>query len=67
VFLAGSGVRPGLVGTTPSLIDLDPKHGDLKMSIDFRQVYATVLQAWLSLPDEPTLGGAFERLPLFRT
>src|SRR5262249_31011444 len=29
VLLAGPGVKPGLVGTTPSVTDLDPKHGDL--------------------------------------
>jgi uncharacterized protein (DUF1501 family) len=66
VFLAGPGVRAGLVGPTPSLTDLDPKHGDLKVGIDFRQVYATVLEDWLGLESRPVLGGAFERLPLFQ-
>ncbi|HEV3255967.1 MAG TPA: DUF1501 domain-containing protein, partial [Gemmataceae bacterium] len=50
VFLAGPGVQGGLVGATPSLLDLDPKHGDLRRSLDFRQVYATVLEGWLGLP-----------------
>ncbi len=36
VFLAGPGVKGGLVGSTPSLMDLDPKHGDLKVGLDFR-------------------------------
>jgi uncharacterized protein (DUF1501 family) len=66
VFLAGAGVRGGLVGKTPSLIDLDPKHGDLRRSLDFRQVYATVLEDWLGLPAKEALGGTFERLPFFR-
>jgi uncharacterized protein (DUF1501 family) len=66
VFLAGSGVKGGLVGNTPSLLDLDPKHGDLRRSLDFRQVYATVLEDWLGLPAKEALGGTFERLPLFR-
>jgi uncharacterized protein (DUF1501 family) len=66
VLLAGPGVRAGLVGTTPSLTDLDPKHGDLWTNIDFRQVYATVLQVWLGLPADTALAGTFERLPLFR-
>jgi uncharacterized protein (DUF1501 family) len=66
VFLAGPGIRGGLVGTTPSLLDLDPQHGDLRRSLDFRQVYATVLEDWLGLPAVQTLGGSFERLPLFR-
>jgi uncharacterized protein (DUF1501 family) len=65
VFLAGPVVRPGPVGTTPSLTDLDPVHEDLKVGIDFRRVYATVLQDWLGLPTQPVLGGTFEKLPLF--
>lgn len=63
MFLAGGGVRPGLHGATPSLLDL--VDGDLKMSLDFRGVYATVLDHWLGLSHEPILAGHFERLPLF--
>jgi uncharacterized protein (DUF1501 family) len=66
VFLAGPGVHGGLVGATPSLLDLDPKHGDLRRSLDFRQVYATVLEDWLGLPAKEALDGTFEHLPLFR-
>jgi uncharacterized protein (DUF1501 family) len=67
VLLAGRGVKGGLIGATPSLIDLDPKNGDLRRSLDFRQVYATVLEDWLGLPAEEALSGAFERLPLLRS
>jgi uncharacterized protein (DUF1501 family) len=67
VFLAGAKVKSGLVGTTPKLLDPDPKHGDLKVGIDFRRVYATVLESWLGISPKSTLGGDFERLPLFRT
>jgi uncharacterized protein (DUF1501 family) len=67
VFLAGPGVKGGLVGATPSLLDLDPKHGDLRRSLDFRQVYATVLDGWLGLPAKEVLGDTFERLPLLRS
>jgi uncharacterized protein (DUF1501 family) len=67
VFLAGAGVKGGLVGATPSLLDLDPKDGDLKRSLDFRQVYATVLEDWLGLPAKEVLGGTFECLPLLRS
>jgi uncharacterized protein (DUF1501 family) len=66
VFLAGPGVKPGLVGATPSLLDLDPRFGDLRTHIDFRRVYATVLEDWLSLPSQSVLSGALEKLPLFR-
>jgi uncharacterized protein (DUF1501 family) len=66
VFLAGPSVKGGLVGTTPSLTELNPKHGDLTVGLDFRRVYATVLEDWLGLPARTALAGAFERLPLFR-
>jgi uncharacterized protein (DUF1501 family) len=65
VFLAGPGIKSGLVGATPNLLDQDPKYGDLKVGLDFRQVYATVLEEWLGLPARAAVGGAFERLPLF--
>jgi uncharacterized protein (DUF1501 family) len=66
VFLAGLSVKAGPIGTTQNLLDLDPKHGDLRMVVDFRQVYATVLQDWLGLPTKKALAGDFERLPLFK-
>jgi uncharacterized protein (DUF1501 family) len=65
VFLAGAGVKGGLVGTTPSLLDLED--GDLKVGLDFRRVYASVLEDWLGLNAVSALGGSFERLPLFRS
>jgi uncharacterized protein (DUF1501 family) len=64
VFLAGPGVKGGLVGQPPSMTDLEA--GDLKMGLDFRRVYASVLEDWLALPAQAALSGAFERLPLFR-
>jgi uncharacterized protein (DUF1501 family) len=64
VFLMGGGVRGGLVGTTPSLTDLED--GDLKTHVDFRRVYAATLEHWLGLPSQAALGGAFEPLALFR-
>jgi uncharacterized protein (DUF1501 family) len=66
VFLAGPAIKGGVVGATPSLLDLDPEHRDLRRSLDFRQIYATVLKDWLGLPDQKTLGGRFAGLPLFR-
>jgi uncharacterized protein (DUF1501 family) len=63
VFLAGEKAKAGLVGSTPSLVDL--QDGDLKMGIDFRRVYGTVLEKWLELPAQTVLAGTFEPLPLF--
>ena len=62
VILAGPGVRPGLHGAQPSLTDL--VDGDLKMTVDFRRVYATVLEGWLGLSSKEALGGAFDPVPL---
>jgi uncharacterized protein (DUF1501 family) len=64
VFLLGRPVQGGLYGPYPDLAHLED--GDPRHAIDFRQVYATVLESWLGLPAEAPLGGTFERLPLFR-
>jgi uncharacterized protein (DUF1501 family) len=65
VFLAGAPVRGGLVGAHPSLTDLD--QGDLKMAIDFRQIYATLLDGWLGISSRQGLFGDFGALPLLKT
>ncbi|MBI3464475.1 MAG: DUF1501 domain-containing protein [Planctomycetes bacterium] len=65
VFLAGPDVNAGLHGATPSLTDL--ADGDVKMSVDFRHVYATVLEKWLGIPAKSALSGNSEHLPLFRS
>jgi uncharacterized protein (DUF1501 family) len=54
ILIAGTKLRTGIVGEHPSLTDLD--EGDLKMAIDFRQVYAAVLKDWLSIDPAPILG-----------
>jgi uncharacterized protein (DUF1501 family) len=64
VLLAGPCVRPGLHGAYPSLTDL--ADGDLKMAVDFRRVYATVLEGWLGLRSKDALGGTFEPLSLLQ-
>jgi uncharacterized protein (DUF1501 family) len=64
MFLAGGKVKGGLLGTHPSLTDLDK--GALKMHTDFRRVYATMLDRWLGFESEPVLGGRFESLDVLR-
>jgi uncharacterized protein (DUF1501 family) len=54
MFLVGPMVRPGLIGRHPSLTELDD--GDLKYSIDFRSVYATVLSRWMGADPRAVLG-----------
>jgi uncharacterized protein (DUF1501 family) len=64
MFLVGPGVQSGLHGRTASLGEL--VDGDLATALDFRAVYATVLERWLGLEAEATLAGAFEPLPILR-
>jgi uncharacterized protein (DUF1501 family) len=64
VILAGPSVKTGLVGETPRLGELVV--GDLKWLIDFRRVYATLLDQWLNLPSETILGQRFEHLPILK-
>lgn len=60
VFVAGDSVRPGLLGTYPALADLDD--GDLKSTVDFRRVYASLLTGWMGIEAIGPLGGRFEPL-----
>jgi uncharacterized protein (DUF1501 family) len=60
MFLIGKRVQGGLHGDPPNLSDLD-SNNDLKMQIDFRRVYATVLE-WLGSDPEEVLGKAFPAL-----
>jgi uncharacterized protein (DUF1501 family) len=61
MFLFGPAVRAGVHGKQPSLTDLD-ENGNLRVQIDFRQVYAAILERWLGVPSEPILGGKFRPL-----
>lgn len=62
MFLAGPAVKGGLHGEYPSLTDLDA--GDLKFTVDFRAVYATVIERWFGVKHQRVLGKHFELLPL---
>ena len=55
VFVAGKSVRAGMLGEAPSLTDLD-EEGDLKWSVDFRQIYSSLLQDWLGSDPVPPIG-----------
>jgi uncharacterized protein (DUF1501 family) len=54
----GGKVKGGLHGKMPSLTDLDD--GDLKYTVDFRRVYATLLDRWLNADSAKVLGAPFE-------
>ena len=64
MFVVGQGVTGGFYGRHPSLTDLDD--GNMKMTTDFRRVYATMIKGWLGYdrPDE-VLKGKFDPISVF--
>jgi len=64
MFIVGKGVRGGFYSKHPSLTDLDD--GNMKMTTDFRRVYATMIKEWLGYDDvAAVLKGNFEALSVF--
>lgn len=62
MFLLGPMVRRGVIGDHPSLRDLDG--GDLKHTLDFRSVYAGILEQWLSADSQAILKARYRALPV---
>jgi len=58
LFVLGNAVQGGVYGEPPDLGDLDHA-GNLVHTVDFRSVYATVLDRWLGAPAAGVLGGSF--------
>ena len=57
-------IKGGFYGRPPSLTDLDD--GNLKMTTDFRSVYATAIKEWLGYDDtDVVLKGRFDTLGTF--
>jgi uncharacterized protein (DUF1501 family) len=62
VFVVGKNLKKqGLYNNLPNLGDLD-KNGNLKYEIDFREVYATILDKWLQVDDVSILNKSFSKL-----
>jgi uncharacterized protein (DUF1501 family) len=65
MMVIGKSVKGGFHGTHPSLKDLD-SNGDLKMTTDFRRVYATMIDEWMGYKDTKSiLKGEYKPLGLF--
>lgn len=58
VFLFGPMVKQGVLNPHPSLRDLDS--GDLKHTVDFRSLYAGLLDGWLKGDSKYALEGTFK-------
>ena len=65
-FIIGDSVTGGLYAEYPSLDPNEWLNGeDLKHTIDFRGVYATLLEQWLGLDAVPIVGGSYEQIRPF--
>jgi len=61
VFVLGSNLKKkGFYNAAPDLVNLD--EGDLKYQIDFRNIYATLLNNWLKITPDKILGKQFDYL-----
>ncbi len=59
MFFIGGGLKEkGLINAMPDLNDLN--EGDLKYTVDFKNVYATVLNKWLGANDQEILGKQYD-------
>ncbi len=63
MFLIGNKVKAGPIGQHPSLTER--QFGNLKHHIDFRSVYAGVLDHWLGVDSAKVLGKKFKPVDLF--
>lgn len=58
--ISGALKKAGLLNGMPDLSNLSD--GDLQFQLDFRSVYATILNKWLDADDGKILGAKFERM-----
>jgi len=64
-FVLGGRVRGGLYGPAPALSRLDG-NGNLPFAVDFRDLYATVLEGWWGVDSARALNGRFASMGLLR-
>lgn len=64
LFTIGKKINSGLIGDYPSLAPGDLNRGDLKHSVDFRSIYAAVLDQWLQTDSAAVLGRKFDPIKL---
>ncbi len=57
-FISGGLKQKGLLNAMPDLNDLND--GDLKHTVDFKNIYATVLNKWLGADDKEILGKQYD-------
>ena len=61
--MGGKHNKAGFYNAGPNLANLD-NNKDLKFELDFRRVYASILDEWLQVPSAEILGREFNGLGL---
>ena len=62
-FAVGDKVKGGIYGVYPSMERSDHiEGGNLAPTMDFRQVYATIVEDWFGQDPVPVIGGNFEKI-----
>ena len=62
-FAVGEHVKGGIYGEYPSLEpNKQEEGGNLKFNLDFRSVYATILEDWLDLDSKSIIGSSHEKV-----
>ncbi|WP_299257491.1 DUF1501 domain-containing protein [uncultured Aquimarina sp.] len=59
--IGGSLKKPGVYNELPDLSNLDT-NGDIKYNVDFRSIYATILDNWLEVDNKNILNRDFSKL-----
>ena len=65
-FVIGDSVKGGHYGEYPSLKSEDLIEGDLEFSLDFRSIYAELLEDWLEVDAKPVVKGIYEKVGFLR-
>lgn len=66
VFIAGGRIRAGIHGAAPELSPKKLDHGDVIHTVDFRQVYAGILEQHLHADSRAILGRSFKPVELYQ-
>ena len=61
-FVIGDSVEGGHYGEYPSLKSEDLIEGDLEFSLDFRSIYAELLEDWLEVDSKPVVKGIYQKV-----
>ncbi len=62
-WVIGDSVKGGLYGEYPSIKQDDLEDGgDMLHNLDFRSVYATLMEKWMGLDSKPIVNGSFEQI-----